>query len=57
MEQELMTVSDLSDLLRVTPSWVYEHKNEIPHIKLGKYLRFCRAEIERWIASLNGLGA
>ncbi len=55
MAQELLTVDDLAVLLQVTLSWVYEHKNEIPHIKLGKYLRFPKAEIERWIASLYAL--
>jgi hypothetical protein len=44
IEQELMTVEDLADFLQVTPSWIYEHKNP-------------KTEIERWIASLNALGA
>jgi excisionase family DNA binding protein len=57
MAQELMTVEDLAVLLNVTPSWVYEHKRDIPHIKLGKYLRFPRAEIDRWIASLYAAGS
>jgi len=57
MAQELMTVEDLAALLNVTPSWVYEHKDEIPHIKLGKYLRFPKAEIDRWIASLYATGS
>ena len=52
-----MTVEDLAVLLNVTPSWVYEHKRDIPHIKLGKYLRFPRAEIDRWIASLYAAGS
>lgn len=55
MAQELLTVEDLAELLQVTPSWVYEHKSQIPHIKLGKYLRFPKPEIERWIASLYAL--
>lgn len=45
---ELLTVNDVAALLKVTPSWVYEHtrsrgtpKSErLPHIKIGKYVRF-----------------
>ena len=45
---ELLTVEDVAALLKVSPSWVYEHTRSrgtpraerLPHIKLGKYLRF-----------------
>ena len=45
---ELMTVDDVASLLKVTRSWVYEHtrlrgtprSDRLPHIKLGKYVRF-----------------
>ncbi len=45
---ELLTVDDVAALLKVTPSWVYEHtrgrgtpKSErLPHVKIGKYVRF-----------------
>jgi hypothetical protein len=45
---ELLTVDDVATLLKVTPSWVYEHtrgrgtpkSDRLPHVKLGKYLRF-----------------
>ena len=45
---ELMTVDDVASLLQVTRSWVYEHtrlrgkprSDRLPHIKLGKYVRF-----------------
>ena len=45
---ELLTVDDVAALLRVSKSWVYErtrgrgtpHAERLPHIKIGKYVRF-----------------
>jgi len=45
---ELLTVEDVAALLKVSKSWVYEHTRSrgvaqaerLPHIKVGKYLRF-----------------
>lgn len=45
---ELLTVEDVAALLKVTPSWVYEHtrsrvtlrSERLPHVKIGKYVRF-----------------
>lgn len=45
---DLLTVEEVAALLRVNKSWVYEHTrgrevataDRLPHIKIGKYLRF-----------------
>ena len=45
---ELLTVTDVAALLKVSKSWVYEHtrsrgtprSDRLPHIKIGKYVRF-----------------
>lgn len=45
---ELLTVAEVAALLKVNKSWVYEHTrgrevaaaDRLPHIKIGKYLRF-----------------
>jgi excisionase family DNA binding protein len=45
---ELLTVADVAALLKVSKSWVYEHtrargmprSDRLPHIKIGKYVRF-----------------
>jgi excisionase family DNA binding protein len=55
---ELMTVSEVAALLKVPVSWVYEHTrrrgNEcIPHVKLGKYLRFSAADVKAWLEQLR----
>ena len=51
---ELMTVSEIAALLKVPVSWVYERTRrpgieKIPHVKLGKYLRFSVREIKTWL--------
>ena len=45
---ELLTVDEVAALLKVSRSWVYEHSrskqtarsDRLPHIKIGKYVRF-----------------
>jgi excisionase family DNA binding protein len=45
---ELLTVDEVAALLKVSKNWVYEHtrsagrsrSDRLPHIKLGKYVRF-----------------
>ena len=45
---ELLTVDDVATILKVSRSWVYEHtrsrgiprSERLPHIKIGKYVRF-----------------
>lgn len=47
----LMTVAEVGDLLRVKSSWVYEmtRRNEIPHVRVGRYVRFRRGDIDQWL--------
>ena len=51
---ELMTVAEIAALLKVPVSWVYERTRrpgieQIPHVKLGKYLRFSVSEVKTWL--------
>ena len=39
-EIELKTVNELAELLRLKPSWVYDHADDLGAFRLGKYLRF-----------------
>ena len=48
-----MTVSEIADFLKVPKSWVYERtrlfgNDRLPHIRLGKYLRFSVSEVMAW---------
>jgi len=50
----LLTPEEVAQYFQVNRQWVYERtsKNEIPHIKVGKYLRFQREEIDRWTGGM-----
>lgn len=57
-ESELLTVAEIAAALKVPISWVYERtrrsgSDRIPHIKLGKYLRFRWSEVGQWLESLS----
>ena len=50
----LLTVREVADLLQVPVSWVYERtrrkgNDQLPHVKLGKYLRFEEPAITEFI--------
>ncbi len=50
----LLTVRELADLLQVAPSWVYGRTRrrgaeQLPHIKLGKYIRFEEDAVLAWL--------
>jgi excisionase family DNA binding protein len=49
-DDELLTVEEVAQLLKVPTSWVYERCREcasdpLPHIQLGKYLRFHKSDL------------
>jgi excisionase family DNA binding protein len=47
----IFDVEGLADYLKVGKQWVYEkvHRNDIPHFKMGKYPRFRKSDIDRWL--------
>jgi hypothetical protein len=49
----LRTLKELADLLRLRPSWVYQHADELGAYRLGKYLRF---EVSRVLERLQNGG-
>jgi Helix-turn-helix domain len=47
----LATPVEVAKMLRVPPTWVYAHQNELPGLlRLGRYVRFRRAAIELFLA-------
>lgn len=52
MTENLMTGSQAAELLNVPLSWIYakSETGELPSIKIGRYRRFVRAELEAWLA-------
>ena len=60
----LLTADEVAALLRVTRTWVYAEARagRIPHVRLGRYVRYRRSAVEAWVeqleaASTNGAGA
>ena len=45
----LLTAEEVAEILRVPRSWVYSHLTELPAIRLGRYVRFKRSELERFL--------
>ncbi|GAX61617.1 hypothetical protein SCALIN_C27_0011 [Candidatus Scalindua japonica] len=50
-DNELMTVSELANYLKVKISWVYEkvHVREIPFHKAGRFPRFRKKHVDLWL--------
>ena len=52
---ELLTIDELAAILKVPRSWIYLHtrkrsKRAIPHVKIGKYLRFSEVDVRRFLS-------
>lgn len=49
--ERLITAKQVSELIEVKPSTIYQwvHLGLIPYVKLGKCVRFKKAELFRWI--------
>jgi excisionase family DNA binding protein len=45
----IFTVETLAEYLDVEKDWVYSHIKEIPHFKVGRFPRFRKAEIDKWL--------
>lgn len=46
----LLKPDEAADILGVPKSWVMAEarRNAIPHVRLGKYVRFDQADLENW---------
>jgi len=42
----------VAELLQMTPAWVYAEtrRRRLPHVRLGRYVRYRRTAIERFLA-------
>ena len=47
----LLTAKEVGELLQLNASWVLDaaRRNAIPHVRLGRYVRFRRTDIETWL--------
>ena len=54
MNQDLLTIEELAEKLKIRKSWIYSRTringpDAIPHLKIGKYLRFCMDDVLTWL--------
>jgi excisionase family DNA binding protein len=51
LSEPLLRPEDAAELLSVKVSWIYEacRTGRLPHLRVGKHLRFTRSELERWL--------
>lgn len=52
-ENDLKDIREMSQILKVPKSWLYGQtrqrgKGTIPHLRLGKYLRFRPSDVIAW---------
>jgi excisionase family DNA binding protein len=54
-DDKLLTAGEVADLIRVTRAWVYAEtrRNAIPHLRLGRYVRYRRTAIEAWMQTVE----
>ncbi len=57
-DEDLLTVQDVAEILRVPTSWVYERTrrrsaDRIPGFRIGKYWRFRLGDIKAWLEELK----
>jgi excisionase family DNA binding protein len=50
----LLTVKEVAERWQVSPSWVYGRtrrrgRDQLPHLKLGKYLRFDERAVQEFL--------
>jgi excisionase family DNA binding protein len=50
--EQLLTVEEVADLLKVRPRWVYDQveRRALPYVKVGRYVRFRVSELEAYLA-------
>jgi excisionase family DNA binding protein len=51
----LLTAEEVAALLQVTKAWVYAQTRagRIPHVPLGRYVRYRRSAVVQWLAALE----
>ena len=56
--ENLLTPHEIADVLGVAVSTIYQwtHEEYIPHVKLGRFVRFRVSEVQKWLdrKSLSG---
>ena len=56
--QKLLTPHEIADVLGVKPSTIYQwtHQGYIPHVKLGRLVRFSETAVMDWVKERSSNG-
>ena len=51
LSERLLDAAAAAHLLGVRPSWIYEAVRDgwLPHVKIGRHIRFLRSDLEEWV--------
>jgi len=49
MDSRYLSIDDLSTYLGIKPKTLYARVKEIPHYKVGRLIRFKRADVDAWM--------
>lgn len=51
----LLTAEEVAERLQVSTGWVYaqSRSDRIPHVRLGRYVRFREDAVEKWLVGLE----
>ena len=54
-DDKLLTAEEVAAMLRMTPAWIYAQtrKDALPHLRLGRYVRYRRSAITEWLATIE----
>ena len=56
--EKLLTPQEIAEVLGVQPSTIYQwtHQGYIPHVKIGKFVRFRENDVAIWVENkiING---
>ena len=53
MDQRFLTIPELAELLKVSPSFIYEKYRGWPHIKISKTVRFSEQQVDEIVELLT----
>jgi excisionase family DNA binding protein len=58
MSEPLLTAAEIADRLAVPKTWVLDsaRSGAIPHLRLGRYVRFHWPDVEAWLAECRHPG-
>jgi excisionase family DNA binding protein len=58
VSDRLLTAHEVAELLAVPVSWVREstRSGAMPHVELGRYRRYRREDVERWLEECSRPG-